>query len=678
MESKNPNIYKLHVDGFDCPSCFDKMGTAVEGLEGVQCVKLNLIDKSIEVQAEDGVSESVIAGEIRKHGLQINGKKEAVENDVATGKFFDVLKRNSHLILTAISGVFIAFAFLLGYAVEGQQGAIITCYALGMAAGGFFTVRKALLSLRRLSPDMNLLMMIAVAGAIAIGELHEGAMVLFLFAVAELLENRSMDRARNAIGALLQEAPTQALVRCGDEEKLVDVETVRPGEIIVIRPGEKVPLDGEVVSGRTSINQAPITGESMPVEKSAGDEVFAGTMNQHGAIEVRSTRVAEDTTLARIIKLIAEAQSQKAPIERAIDRFARYYTPAVIAAAVLVMAVPPLLFGQPFADWFYRALVLLVISCPCALVISTPVSIVSALSAAAANGVLIKGGIHLENVGALRAIAFDKTGTLTRGAPRVTEIIPLDGRDENELLQLAAAVETRSEHPIGRAIIDEAIRRNIELPRPDGFDSMPGKGARGIMGKLDVYVGNHRLCEELEGCTVELHDRLRDLEGLGRTAVIVGDIKTAYGLIIIEDEVRENSLQALNEIREAGIEKRVMLTGDNGATARKIADKTGISEVKSDLLPEDKVAAVRELLDKYGRVGMVGDGVNDAPALAAATVGIAMGTAGTDAALETADIALMADDLGKLPFAIRLSRRTMSIIRQNIAFAIAIKMAFFA
>jgi Zn2+/Cd2+-exporting ATPase len=519
-------------------------------------------------------------------------------------------------------------------------------------------------------------MLVAVAGAVAIGEWTEAATVVFLFALAQLLETRSMERARHAIRGLMDLASKEALVRRDGVERLVNVDLVGLGETIVIRPGEKIPLDGRVLSGESQVNQAPITGESLPVDKRRHDEVFAGTINGRGALEVSVTHALRDTTLARIISLVEHAQAQRAPSQAFVERFARYYTPLVIAMAAAVAVVPPLLFGQPFNDWLYRGLVLLVISCPCALVISTPVSIVSALAGAARKGVLIKGGIHLERIGAVRCVAFDKTGTLTWGKPEVVTVEPLDGVPAGEVLMLAAALEARSEHPIGRAIVRHAGRSGSRNGTAEAFQSLPGKGAEARVDGATVLVGNHRLFEERRLCTPAIDRRLEDLSAAGRTAVLVAREGEPIGIICVADRLRDAGREAVMMLRRQGVHRVALLTGDNSATARAIAEELGVDEYRAELLPEDKVSAVNELRQAHGMIAMVGDGINDAPALAAADVGIAMGVVGSDAALETADVALMADELLKIPYTLRLGRATLRNIKTNIAVALGLKAVF--
>ena len=532
------------------------------------------------------------------------------------------------------------------------------------------------MAIRTLSFDMNFLMMVAAIGAGVIEEWLEGATVLFLFSVANILQNLTMNRARNAIRSLMELSPNEVMARRNGRDERVPVESVRIGETMVIRPGEKIGLDGRVLDGASYVNQAPITGESLAVEKKPGDTVYAGTINQNGSLEVEVTHDYKDTALSRIIHMVEEAQAQKAPSQGFVEEFARYYTPTVIAAAVLVAAVPPLAFGLPFDTWFYRALVLLVVACPCALVISTPVSIVSGLTVAARNGVLIKGGVYLEEAGKLKAIAFDKTGTLSKGVPVVTDVVPVNNHSEDDVLRLAAAVECRSEHQIGAAILAEAAKRGITCTVPSDFQAMTGKGVKARLNGQTVYIGNHRLLEELGKCNDIIDARMLDFEKERKTAVIVADEIEAIGIIAIADEVREESAAAIEELKASGVEKIVMLTGDNRATAMAIAESLMVDEVYAEMMPEDKASVISGLIERHGKVAMVGDGVNDAPPMAIATIGIAMGAIGTDAALETADIALMTDDLSRLPFLLRLSRKTLAIIKQNIAFSILIKVIF--
>jgi Zn2+/Cd2+-exporting ATPase len=600
-------------------------------------------------------------------------------------------QRRGRVILTAASGLATFAGLALHAALAGGIGpalgaeglgeapgvplAVRALYVLAIAAGGWHVAPRAWLALRRLRPDMNLLMTLAVLGAVGIGEWFEAATVSFLFALSLALESWSVGRARRAVSALLDLAPPTARVRSHGTERTVPAGEVRPGALFVVHPGERIPLDGRVLGGGSEVNQAPITGESVPVPKEPGDEVFAGTINGHGTLEVESTRRAEDTTLARIIRMVEEAQSRRAPAEQWVERFARVYTPAVMALSFLVMAVPPLAFGGDWGDWLYRALVLLVIGCPCALVISTPVSIVSGLAAAAHHGVLLKGGLFLEIPARLKALAFDKTGTLTTGEPRVVDVLPLNGHGERDLLARAAALEARSGHPLARAIVSHARERGIEVLPPRSFQVLPGRGTTARIEGREVWLGSHRYLRERGQDSEEIRRQLDALSGAGRTAVVLGTGDHVCGVITVADAVRAEARDTVQALHGEGL-KLLMLTGDNQGTAAAIARETGIDEVRAELLPEDKVAAVEELVETYGAVAMVGDGVNDAPAMARATLGIAMGAAGSDAAIETADVALMSDDLTRLPWLVRHSRRTLAVIRQNIGFSLAVKAVF--
>jgi Cd2+/Zn2+-exporting ATPase len=553
---------------------------------------------------------------------------------------------------------------------------VVGIYGAAIASGGIYSGRRALHAARSLALDINVLMLVAVAGAVALRQWSEGASVIFLFALAQLLEARAMERARTSIRALMDLTPVDALVRRNGGEIRVNVDELHVGELLIVKPGEKIPLDGRVTAGRTFVNQAPVTGESLPAEKGPGDEVFAGTINGRGAIEIAVERLRADSTVARIIHLVERAQAQRAPSQTFVERFARIYTPAVLILAAVVAIGPPLLFAGAWTTWIYRALVLLVISCPCALVISTPVSVVSALSAAARKGVLIKGGAHLEGLAAVRCVAFDKTGTLTRGALKVVDVRPVDGASADDLLRVAASIESRSEHPIGRAILAHAELESVALDQVTGYESLPGLGAQALIGEASAVLGSHRLLEERGVCSDALHDTIDAQPQDGRTTVLVADKGRPLGLIAVADEIRESARDAVEMLRAHGIQHVALLTGDQPAAAESLARTVGVDQVRAGLLPEDKVRVVAELRQRFGALAMVGDGVNDAPALAAADVGIAMGVAGTDAALETADVALMSDELLRIPYAVRLSRAALKNIRANIAFSIALKAAF--
>lgn len=605
------------------------------------------------------------------YGAKVVGKEEST----TPSSFW---QRNFRAILTILSSAFLAVGLALDFLKFGDQ-VIIPLYLLAMIIGGYHVARAAFYSVRAFTFDMNFLMIIAAIGATILGEWSEGATVVVLFALGNTLQAYTMDKTRKSIQSLMELSPKEALVKRKGQEVTLPVDEIVIGDIVIVKPGQKIPMDGIVQSGLSYVNQAPITGESLPVEKCKGSEVFAGTINEKGSLDIRVTKLVEDTTLTKIIHLVEEAQSQKAPSEQFVDKFSKYYTPAVISIAVLIAIIPPLIMGQSLSDWVYKALVLLVIACPCALVISTPVSIVSAIGNAAKHGVLIKGGAYLEEAGAIKAIAFDKTGTLTKGTPEVSKVKVLDNSlSDSELTAIAASVEARSQHPIASAIINYANKIGVKVLNCEGFQALDGKGVKAIVKGREYIIGNLRLFEELDLNTSQIQDEIVHLQSQGQTVMVVGSSDQILGLISVSDQVRKEGPLAISKLREVGIKKVVMLTGDNRGAAQAIADKLGVDEVKAELLPNEKLDMIRQLLAENGKVAMVGDGVNDAPALATSTVGISMGVAGTDTALETADIALMADDLSKLPFTIKLSRKALGIIKQNIAFSLLVKGIFIA
>jgi len=576
--------------------------------------------------------------------------------------------------LTAISGVLLGVGLtfqLSGFDAELAQwgGWTLTgsgvFYLLAVGFGGGPALQSAYRALRERRFGINILMTIAILGAVAIGELVEAASLAFLYALAELLEQYAVDRGRRSLRELLSLTPQQASVLRADRATPVAASQVQIGDTVVVRPGEKVPLDGTVIWGDSAVNQAPITGEAVPIEKTKGDPVYAGSLNEVGVLHVRVDKHADDSTLARIIHLVEQAEAQKAPTERLMERFGQVYTPMVVGLATLVVVIPTVLFAQPLAPWLLRALTLLVLSCPCALLISTPVSVVSAITAAARNGVLIKGGTHLEAMGQVRAVAFDKTGTLTTGEPQVQHVIPLDGHSRAEVLYLAASLESHSAHPIARAIVRAA--NGIALEQVERFASLTGQGVEGCIKGKRYRVGKRALFPNLPP------EVFAQLEGAA-TSVVVGDKNRAYGLITVADPIRPDAAATVSALKALDLEV-VMLTGDRGDIAKAVARQLGIAHYRASVLPEQKLQAIQRLQAKYGHVAMVGDGINDAPALAAATVGVAMGAAGSDTALETADIALLADDLSKLPYLVCLSRQSRRVIKQNVAFSIALKLA---
>lgn len=600
--------------------------------------------------------------------------------------------RRERALFTVLSGAFMIAGFAVHAALaggpwqalggEGLGGshtvplASMALYALGIVCGVRFVVRKAWFSLVRLQPDMNLLMAVAILGAIALGDWFEAASVAFLFAFSLALEAWSIGRARRAVAALLDLSPPTARVKLAGGEETRPIETVVVGTVFVVRPGDRLPLDGVVVAGSSAVNQAPITGESVPVLKEPGGEVFAGTINGDGALEVRSSRAAGDTTLAKIIRLVRDAQSKRGSAEQWVDRFARRYTPAVMLLALAFALIPPLLSLGSWGVWFYRSLVLLVIACPCALVISTPVSIVAGLASAARAGVLVKGGLFLEIPARLKAIAFDKTGTVTEGRMEVASVVPLNGHSELELLERAVALEGRSTHPLARAVLAYAAQKGVRAAAAEEAVLLPGKGVIGRIAGREFWLGSHRYLEERGQEEPAVHELIERLSGFGSSVVVVGNERHVCGVIALADKPRAGTAAVLAALRAHGVERLVLLTGDNRGTAEAVSRAFRFDEVRAELLPDDKVTAVRELVSQYGTVAMIGDGVNDAPAMATATLGIAMGAAGSDAAIETADVALMSDDLAKLPWLIGHSRRTVSIMRQNIGFSLLVKVVF--
>lgn len=646
----------------DCAVKFEK---DVAAIPGVTRAHLNFAAAKLTVE---GIFDpQTIALEGSRHDIAARP-----EGELPTEQTFR--QKHRQVIISVLSGLALLAGWISDFA-GAPQSILVIPFSIAIVIGGFTTARKALFSLSKLNFDMNVLMTVAVAGAALIGEWSEGAAVSFLFSISNTLEAYTMEKARRSIKKLMDIAPKQALVRRHCGEAMIPVDEIRIGDVVIVKPGEKIPMDGTVTKGASAVNQAAITGESIPVQKSPGDEVFAGTLNHEGSIEIRVTKLVNDTTLAKIIHLVEEAQAQKAPSQKFVDRFAAVYTPIVITLAAGIVLVPPLFFGEQWNPWIYRGLAMLVISCPCALVVSTPVALVSAIGNAAHNGVLIKGGVHLEQAGSLSVVAFDKTGTVTVGEPVVTDVVPLNGLAEDQVLAIAAGIERLSQHPLAKAIVNKAEAQQMRVPETEDFNSITGKGAKARVSGKEYYIGSPGLFVEM-GIWSEFVDNLvTRLQKEGKTAMLLGRDKEILGIIAVADDIRDTGKDAVQLLKQTGVKRTVMLTGDNRETAAAIAGKVGIDEYYAELLPEQKVDAVKELLGKYGRVAMIGDGINDAPALATATVGIAMGAAGTDTALETADIALMADDLSKIPFTMRLSKATLRIIKQNITFALLIKLA---
>ncbi|MGH8492197.1 MAG: heavy metal translocating P-type ATPase [Moraxellaceae bacterium] len=663
------------IRNMDCPTEEGLIRKHLDGRQEISALQFNLLERKLSVSTT--LSVSAMRSLLQEIGMQAVPftSEGGHENGAA------LQEESSHAIWWRVgtAGMLALLAEGLVFAGMAENTwPVIVLSLLAIALGGMDTLRKGWIALKTFTLNINFLMSLAVAGAILIGQWPEAAMVTVLFAIAELIESYSLERARGAIQKLIAMAPETARIRTDTGQwQETEARRVTQGQIVQVLPGERVPLDGKVVSGRSTVNQAPITGESLPVEKQVGDTVFAGTINEHGVMEVKVGADYAHTTLARIIETVQEAQTQRAPTQRFVDEFARYYTPAVVLIALLVVLVPTLLMGLPFYTWLYRGLVLLVIACPCALVISTPVTVVSALAAAARQGILVKGGVYLEGGRKLTVIALDKTGTLTEGRPIVTDVQPLNQQPVPELIQLAMSLDANSTHPVAAAIVKHATAQGASPLAVTDFESLTGRGVSGVIAGQRYYLGNHRLIEELLVCSPAVEEQLFRLEAEGKTAVILATAAESLAILAVADTVRASSVEAVRELHAMGL-KTLMLSGDNQQTAATIAAQVGIQDARGNLLPEDKLKIVSELQAAGEVVGMVGDGVNDAPALAKSFIGFAMGAAGTDTALETADVALMKDDLRKLPAFISLSRRASRVLWQNITVALAIKLVFFA
>jgi len=674
----------LHVTGMDCADCAVKLQGALRKERGVRAADVSFGAATLTVAIDptatdlDGVFTAV-----RRLGYDTVERRTAAVATAGTAGGAAATRaaaappvpwfRERRALLTLLSGVLVIAGFVAGAVAPAASPWL---FAAAMVAGGTYVARAAFFSLRARQIDMNVLMTLAALGAAAIGQWSEAGLVVFLFGLGTWLQVATLERTRRAISGLMALTPPEAVVLRGGGEVTAPAADVAPGDVILIRPGERVAVDGVVLEGTAAANQAPVTGESHPVAKAPGDQVFAGSIVEGGALRIRATSAAADNTIAKIVHLVEEAQAQRAPAETIVDRFAARYTPIVVALAAAVAFVPPLL-GASFDTWFYRGLALLIISCPCALVISTPVSILAALANATRSGVLIKGGVYLEQMATLGAVAFDKTGTLTAGRPQVTDVVGLGETSQGRVLGIAAALGRLSEHPLARAIVERAASgaHPAGAHEVERFRAIPGAGVRAeIEGRL-FFVGRPELLGAHAGDPA-LQATVTRLEREGKTAIAVGDEDGALGVIAVSDPLRAEAAASIAALRRIGVTHVAMLTGDNPETAAAVGAQAGIDDVRAGLLPAQKVAAIAELRDRYGTVAMVGDGVNDAPALAAATLGIAMGAAGTDAALETADIALMGDDLSAVPDTIRLARRTTRVIWQNIVFSIAVKALF--
>ncbi len=666
--SADARLSSFRIEAMDCPTEQTLIQNKLGKLAGVEQLEFNLINRVLGV-THNLPDTAPIIDAIKSIGMHAEPLEAGVEAPAPAPV-------KKHWWPLALSGVGALAAEVIHFTNAAPNWVVAIIALISILSGGLTTYKKGWIALKNFNLNINALMSIAVTGAILIGQWPEAAMVMFLFTVAELIEARSLDRARNAISGLMQMTPEQATVQQADGTWLEqEVKSVELGARVRVKPGERIALDGEVVSGNSTIDQAPITGESLPVEKTIGDKVFAGTINQAGSLEYAVTAAANNSTLARIIHAVEQAQGARAPTQRFVDQFSKIYTPVVFVFALAVAIIPPLFMGAVWFDWIYRALVLLVVACPCALVISTPVTIVSGLAAAARKGILVKGGVYLEGGFKLDYLALDKTGTITHGKPVQTDYLSLEPTADAMAPAIAAALAGRSDHPVSLAIANAAVDKNFAVLNVDNFEALGGRGVKGDINGQTYHLGNHRLVEELGLCSPQLEEKLFALEKQGKSVVLLLDTSGPLALFAVADTVKETSREAIRQLHALGV-KTLMLTGDNVHTAQAIAAQVGIDEARGDLLPTDKLQAIEDLYKQGHRVGMVGDGINDAPALARAEIGFAMAAAGTDTAIETADVALMDDDLRKIPAFISLSRNTASILKQNIALALVIKAIF--
>lgn len=666
----------LYIPKMDCPTEQKMIQSKFYSVKGIQELKFDLIQQELTVVYDD-ITLSVIQEELKNIGME-SQVRDASYTSEHLGALQEKVLYWDWFIL-AVAGVLAFASEIVAYITRVEDSPIIIILALAsMLVGGRQVFVKGIQSVRYFTLNINFLMTIAIIGAVIINEWPEAAMVTFLFALAEMIEGYSLDKARHAIRQLMEVAPEVAIVKVDGDWQERPVDQVQLNDIVRVKPGERIPIDGVIVNGKSSVNQAPITGESFPVSKEVGDTVFAGSINERGSFEFKVTVRVNETLIAKIIRAVHQAQSDRAPVQRFVDQFAKYYTPCMVILAILIATIPTVLFDEPFSLWLYKALVLLVIACPCALVISTPVTIVSGLAAAAKHGLLIKGGTYLEMGHRLKAIAFDKTGTLTHGKSQVTDVVVMSEMDEKLAVHLAASLESHSEHPIAEAILmkwksSSCVGTLLEV---NDFHAVPGRGIVGDINGHSYFLGNHRFAEEKNVCNAGAESKLKDLEIQGKTTVVLGNDSKILAILAVTDTLRTSSVDAIQSLHDLGI-KTIMITGDNPTTAQKIAESLSIDDVQANLLPQDKLSVMEALKAKYGVVGMVGDGINDAPALAKASIGFAMGHGGTDVALETADIALMENNLSKLPLFVALSKRTWVKLVENISLSIGIKAIFF-
>lgn len=655
----------LSVKGLDCEDEARLIRGALDGVKGIKGYEINIMARAVKVSFDqEAISLQDILKVIKKTGMAASSKKERPKRIVVWWK-------EPRILTLSICGILILVTFLLEHILGLTHGKAAFLYGLATIIGGYYPAKMGLTALKTLTPNIRTLMVAGALGAVSLSLWEEAALLVLIYSLGDVLEAYAADRVRNAVRALMGLASKEALVKRDGRETVLPLDDVKVGDTLIIKPGERIPLDGVVITGSSSVDQAPITGESIPVSKGAGDDLFAGSLNQKGSIEVRVTKPFEDTTLGRIIHYVEEAEARKSSYQRFGEIFGRYYTPSMFLLSLGVMLIPTILVGG-FQEWFYRGLVVLVVSCSCGIALSIPVSVVAAISNAARHGVLIKGGAHLEAASRIRAIAFDKTGSLTIGKPVVTDIIPFGETTEDDVLKLSASIESRSEHILADAVLSKAKEKEIPVNELEGFEAIPGLGAKAVINGKTHCIGSMALCSRLGVLTGEAEARIKKLEGQGKTVIVLTGEKSLMGIIAVRDELRPEAKDALKRLKEMGIRANIMLTGDNEQIARVVSDESGVDRYMAQLLPEEKVDAVRALKEEFGLVGMVGDGVNDAPAMATSDLGIAMGAAGTDVAIETGDVVLMADNLSKLPYVIDLSKRTVNNIKQNIGLSMTV------
>lgn len=665
----------LYIEGMDCEDEARMIRARMEGFKGIRAFNINIMARGLKVTYDDTViAQEDIIKAIAETGLKAYPQRlvpAGLEQGKEGVKKPEVWWMEPRILTLLTCGLIISLTFILEYIFGIPHRLAILLYGIATLIGGYYPARMGLIALKTLTPNIRTLMVAGATGAIGLGLWEEAALLVLIYSLGDALEAYATDRVRGAVRALMELAPKEALVRRDGHEVVLPLKDIRVGATVIIRPGERIPLDGEVIKGSSSVDQAPITGESIPVAKGSGDEVFAGSINQRGTIEIKVTKPFEDTTLGRIIHYVEEAETRKSRYQRFGETFGRYYTPSMFVLSILVIFVPTIFVGG-FTQWFYRGLVVLVVSCSCGIALSIPVSVVAAIANAARHGVLIKGGVHLEVLSLLKAMAFDKTGSLTLGRPVVTDIIPFEGMGGDGLLSLSASIEGRSEHVLADAILDKARERGVSISDVEGFEAIPGLGAKAMIDGEHYYIGSKTLCNRLGVLTTDIEERIKGLEADGKTVVLLTGKGQLLGAIAVRDELRPEAKDALKGLKGLGIRAIVMLTGDNNEVAQVMSKEAGVDRYMAQLLPEEKVEVVKALKRGYGLVGMVGDGVNDAPAMVASDIGIAMGAAGTDVAIETGDIVLMSDDLSKLPYVLDLSKKAVMNIKENIAISLAV------